>query len=61
MALPRLPSAYFLENVYVTFQDDPVAFALTGLLNPKRCSGANDYPAFRRDMALEPEHSSPST
>ncbi|MBV1689360.1 amidohydrolase [Novosphingobium sp. G106] len=44
MALPRLPSEYFNENVYVTFQDDPIAFALTGLLNPKRLLWANDYP-----------------
>jgi predicted TIM-barrel fold metal-dependent hydrolase len=44
MALSRKPSEYFLDNVYVTFQDDPVAFALTGLLNPKRLLWANDYP-----------------
>ena len=44
MALARKPSEYFLDNVYVTFQDDPVALALTGLLNPKRLLWANDYP-----------------
>ncbi len=44
MSLSRKPSDYFRENIYVTFQDDPVALALTGLLNPKRLLWANDYP-----------------
>jgi predicted TIM-barrel fold metal-dependent hydrolase len=43
-ALSRLPSAYFRENVYVTFQDDWVAFRVTELLNPERLMWANDHP-----------------
>ena len=42
--LAKKPSSYFLENVYVTFQDDPVAWALTSHVNPKRLLWANDYP-----------------
>jgi predicted TIM-barrel fold metal-dependent hydrolase len=42
--LARTPSGYFFENVYVTFQDDPIAWAMTSLLNPKRLLWANDYP-----------------
>jgi len=42
--LERLPSEYFLEHVYVTFQDDPVAWAMTDLVNPRRLLWANDYP-----------------
>ena len=43
-ALSRLPSAYFRENVYVTFQDDWVAFRVTDLLNHERLMWANDHP-----------------
>jgi predicted TIM-barrel fold metal-dependent hydrolase len=42
--LQKPPSEYFMENVYVTFQDDPVALALTELMNPRRLLWANDYP-----------------
>jgi uncharacterized protein len=42
--MERLPSEYFFENVYVTFQDDPVALRLIDRLNPKRLLWANDYP-----------------
>jgi predicted TIM-barrel fold metal-dependent hydrolase len=42
--LAKLPSEHFLENVYVTFQDDPVALAVTHLVNPQRLLWANDYP-----------------
>ena len=42
--LPHMPSHYFLENVYMTFQDDPVALSLTHMMNPKRLLWANDYP-----------------
>lgn len=38
------PSHYFFENVYLTFQDDPVALQLAGFLNTKRLLWANDYP-----------------
>ena len=38
------PSEYFFENVYLTFQDDPVALSLIGRLNSRRLLWANDYP-----------------
>jgi predicted TIM-barrel fold metal-dependent hydrolase len=41
---PHMPSHYFLENVYVTFQDDHVALSLTHQMNSKRLLWANDYP-----------------
>jgi len=40
----RLPSEYFRENVYLTFQDDWVAFRLAGLLNHGRLLWASDFP-----------------
>jgi predicted TIM-barrel fold metal-dependent hydrolase len=43
-AMSRLPSTYFRENVYVTFQDDWVAFRVTDLLNHERLMWANDHP-----------------
>jgi predicted TIM-barrel fold metal-dependent hydrolase len=42
--LHRLPSEYFLQNVYVTFQDDWVAFKMTDLMNVERLMWANDFP-----------------
>src|SRR5207249_314801 len=42
--LARLPSEYFREHVYLTFQDDWPAFQMTGLLNPRRLMWANDFP-----------------
>ena len=42
--LGRMPSEYFRENIYTTFQDDPVAFKLTAMMNPKRLLWANDFP-----------------
>ena len=39
-----LSSEFFLENIYVTFQDDWSAFQVTHLMNPKRMLWANDYP-----------------
>ena len=42
--LSRLPSEYFAENVYVTFQDDWVAFQVAHLLNWRRLLWANDFP-----------------
>jgi uncharacterized protein len=43
-ALKRLPSEYFRENVYTTFQDDWVAFQVAHLLNDERLMWANDFP-----------------
>jgi predicted TIM-barrel fold metal-dependent hydrolase len=42
--LSRMPSEYFRENVYVTFQDDWVAFKMTDLMNVERLMWANDFP-----------------
>jgi predicted TIM-barrel fold metal-dependent hydrolase len=43
-ALSRLPSEYFRENVYTTFQDDWVAFETVDLVNWRRLLWANDFP-----------------
>ncbi|MEL7209744.1 MAG: amidohydrolase family protein, partial [Actinomycetota bacterium] len=42
--LARMPSEYFYENVYLTFQDDWTAFRVTDQLNPERILWANDFP-----------------
>ncbi len=42
--LSRLPSEYFAENVYVTFQDDWTAFKFASDMNWKHLLWANDFP-----------------
>jgi predicted TIM-barrel fold metal-dependent hydrolase len=42
--MQRLPSEYFKENIYLTFQDDWSAFQVAHLMNPKRLMWANDFP-----------------
>jgi predicted TIM-barrel fold metal-dependent hydrolase len=42
--LSRLPSEYFAENIYLTFQDDWVAFKMKDLCNVRRLMWANDFP-----------------
>jgi predicted TIM-barrel fold metal-dependent hydrolase len=42
--LSRLPSEYFRDCVYTTFQDDWVAFQVANLLNARRLMWANDFP-----------------
>jgi predicted TIM-barrel fold metal-dependent hydrolase len=42
--LDRMPSEYFRENIYVTFQDDWIAFRVVDLLNSERLLWANDFP-----------------
>lgn len=42
--LERLPSEYFREHVYFTFQDDYTAFLFKDHLNIERMMWANDYP-----------------
>ena len=42
--LEHLPSHYFRENVYMTFQDDYVAFQMKDLMNVERLMWANDFP-----------------
>jgi len=34
--MAKLPSEYFHQNVYLTFQDDWVAFRMTDMINPRR-------------------------
>ncbi|MCZ6645799.1 MAG: amidohydrolase family protein [SAR324 cluster bacterium] len=42
--LEKLPSEYFHEHIYLTFQDDFTAFQLKDLLNVERLMWANDFP-----------------
>ena len=42
--ITRMPSEYFRENVYMTFQDDWVAFQVKDLCNVRRLMWANDFP-----------------
>lgn len=42
--LSRMPSEYFSENIYTTFQDDWVAFKNVNNMNWKRLLWANDFP-----------------
>ena len=42
--LAKLPSEYFKENIYLTFQDDWVAFRMAEMMNTKRLMWANDFP-----------------
>jgi len=42
--LDRMPSEYFRENIYTTFQDDYVAFQTKDLVNVRRLMWASDFP-----------------
>jgi predicted TIM-barrel fold metal-dependent hydrolase len=42
--LTRLPSEYFAENIYVTFQDDWTAFRFADAMNWRLLMWANDFP-----------------
>ncbi len=42
--LSLMPSEYFRQNVYVTFQDDWVAFQVTEMMNHRRLMWASDHP-----------------
>ena len=42
--LSRLPSEYFSEHIYTTFQDDWVAFKCVDEMNWRRLLWANDFP-----------------
>ncbi len=42
--LAQLPSYYFRENVYLTFQDDHTAFQMRHLMNVERLMWASDFP-----------------
>jgi predicted TIM-barrel fold metal-dependent hydrolase len=42
--LSKLPSEYFAESIYVTFQDDWTAFRFADAMNWRRLMWANDFP-----------------
>jgi predicted TIM-barrel fold metal-dependent hydrolase len=42
--LERMPSEYFSDHIYTTFQDDWVAFKTVDLVNPRRLMWASDFP-----------------
>ncbi len=42
--LDKMPSAYFREHIYFTFQDDYTAFRFKDEMNIERMMWANDYP-----------------
>jgi len=42
--LQKMPSEYFRENIYTTFQDDYVAFQTKDLVNVRRLMWASDFP-----------------
>jgi predicted TIM-barrel fold metal-dependent hydrolase len=42
--MEKLPSEYFAENIYLTFQDDWSAFQVAHAMNPKRLLWASDFP-----------------
>jgi predicted TIM-barrel fold metal-dependent hydrolase len=44
--LSKPPSEYFHHNVYLTFQDDLMAFKLRQFSNVRRLMWANDFPHF---------------
>jgi predicted TIM-barrel fold metal-dependent hydrolase len=58
--LLRKPSDYFRENVYVTFQDDWVAFQTVHLVNHRRLLWASDHPhsdsTFPQSQRILAEH-----
>ena len=65
LVLERMPSDYFKENVYVTFQDDWVAFKMIDLLNDRRLMWANDFPhsdsTWPNSQSLLAEHTASLT
>jgi len=42
--LSKMPSEYFREHIYTTFQDDWVAFRMKDMCNLRRLLWANDFP-----------------
>jgi len=58
--LPRAPSDYFKTNVYLTFQNDWVAFDMLDRMNVGRLMWANDFPhpdsTWPNSQAMLTEH-----
>ncbi len=58
--LSKMPSEYFRENIYTTFQDDWVAFKMKDMCNIRRLMWANDFPhsdsTWPRSQELLEEH-----
>ena len=44
MGLSKVPSEYIKSNVWMTFQDDWVAFKTKDLMNSSQLLWANDFP-----------------
>lgn len=42
--ISRRPSEYFFDNIYLTFQDDWIAFRTRHLMNHRRLCWASDFP-----------------
>jgi predicted TIM-barrel fold metal-dependent hydrolase len=59
-ALTKVPSEYFREHVYLTFQDDWVAFRMADQMNHERLMWANDFPhsdaTWPNSQAMLAEH-----
>ena len=63
--LERMPSEYFREHIYMTFQDDWVAFKTRDLANVRRLMWASDFPhsdsTWPHSQAMLAEHTSALT
>jgi predicted TIM-barrel fold metal-dependent hydrolase len=63
--MERLPSEYFRENVYMTFQDDWIACKFRDECNIRRLMWANDFPhsdaTWPRSQELLAEHTADMT
>jgi len=44
--LSKAPSEYFHNNIYLSFQDDEMAFKLRNFMNIRHLMWANDFPHF---------------
>ena len=60
--LSKVPSAYLKKNVFMTFQDDWVAFKTRDLMSSSQLLWANDFPhtdsTWPNSQALLAEHAS---
>lgn len=42
--MSKMPSQFFRDNVYLTFQDDFIAFSTADMMSPHQLMWANDFP-----------------